>query len=119
MGSSCSVLATLLNSGGSRCACCGTTTQLGCCGRPRLIQGSAYRPYDAGQLQRLDRIVALKDPGLTLQQVQTILDEVGLSQSLEQKTGLRIRVRRQSAHEQRYRSPAGCGQPERHGVSTR
>jgi DNA-binding transcriptional MerR regulator len=45
--------------------------------RPAHVDpGSGYRFYDADQLQRLDRIVALKDLGFTLQQVQTILDEV-------------------------------------------
>jgi DNA-binding transcriptional MerR regulator len=36
---------------------------------------TGYRAYDAGQLSRLNRIVALKDLGFTLEQVRTILDE--------------------------------------------
>ena len=36
---------------------------------------TAYRSYGAGQLARLNRIVALKDLGFTLSQVQSILDE--------------------------------------------
>jgi DNA-binding transcriptional MerR regulator len=36
---------------------------------------TGYRSYDAGQLRRLNRVVALKDLGFTLQQVRTILDE--------------------------------------------
>lgn len=36
---------------------------------------TGYRSYDAGQLARLNRIIALKDLGLTLAQVQVILDE--------------------------------------------
>ncbi len=36
---------------------------------------SGYRFYRADQLHRLNRVVALKDLGFTLQQVQTILDE--------------------------------------------
>lgn len=36
---------------------------------------SGYRFYQAAQLGRLNRIVALKDLGFTLQQVQVILDE--------------------------------------------
>ena len=38
-------------------------------------QVTGYRSYDAGQLSRLNRIVALKDLGFTLQQVQSILDD--------------------------------------------
>src|SRR6476620_2335305 len=42
---------------------------------------TSYRSYDARQLSRLNRIVALKDLGFTLQQVQSILDEkVGLNE---------------------------------------
>jgi DNA-binding transcriptional MerR regulator len=36
---------------------------------------SGYRHYEGAQLARLNRIVALKDLGFTLQQVQVILDE--------------------------------------------
>jgi len=36
---------------------------------------TSYRSYDARQLSRLNRIVALKDLGFTLQQVQSILDD--------------------------------------------
>jgi DNA-binding transcriptional MerR regulator len=36
---------------------------------------SGYRHYAAAQLARLNRIIALKELGLTLQQVQQILDE--------------------------------------------
>lgn len=36
---------------------------------------SGYRMYDAAQLERLNRVVALKDLGFTLQQVQAMLDE--------------------------------------------
>src|SRR5215469_17360946 len=36
---------------------------------------TGYRIYEAGQLSRLNRIVALKSLGFTLQQVATILDE--------------------------------------------
>lgn len=38
-------------------------------------QVTGYRSYDAGQLSRLNRIVALKDLGFTLQQVRSILDD--------------------------------------------
>src|ERR687894_2895146 len=37
---------------------------------------TGYRSYDAEQLSRLNRIVALKELGFTLQQVQTILDDM-------------------------------------------
>jgi len=39
-------------------------------------QVTGYRSYDAEQLSRLNRIVALKDLGFTLQQVQSILDDI-------------------------------------------
>ncbi len=41
----------------------------------RVEPATGYRYYDAAQLSRLNRIIALKDLGFTLQQVQTILDE--------------------------------------------
>jgi DNA-binding transcriptional MerR regulator len=44
--------------------------------RPAAVdQATGYRSYEAQQLARLNRIVALKDLGFTLQQVQTILDD--------------------------------------------
>ena len=36
---------------------------------------TGYRSYQAGQLARLNRVVALKDLGFTLQQVHSILDD--------------------------------------------
>ena len=36
---------------------------------------SGYRRYTADQLRRLNRIIALKDLGFTLEQVRAILDE--------------------------------------------
>jgi len=42
---------------------------------------TGYRSYEAGQLARLNRIVALKELGFTLQQVQSILDDkVGIEE---------------------------------------
>ena len=42
---------------------------------------SAHRHYEAGQLAQLNRIVALKDLGFTLEQVRAMLDEqVGVEQ---------------------------------------
>lgn len=41
----------------------------------RVDPATGYRSYDAAQLSRLNRIVALKDLGLTLDQVGRILDE--------------------------------------------
>jgi DNA-binding transcriptional MerR regulator/effector-binding domain-containing protein len=44
--------------------------------RPAHVdQSSGYRFYRAAQLSRLNRIIALKDLGFTLQQLQAILDE--------------------------------------------
>jgi DNA-binding transcriptional MerR regulator/effector-binding domain-containing protein len=42
---------------------------------------SGYRGYEAAQLSRLNRIVALKDLGFTLEQVRTIIDDkVGIDE---------------------------------------
>src|SRR5262249_58950458 len=44
--------------------------------RPAAVDpATGYRSYEAGQLSRLNRIVALKDLGFTLQQVQTMLTD--------------------------------------------
>jgi DNA-binding transcriptional MerR regulator len=59
--------------------------------RPAHVDpSSGYRLYTAAQLSRLNRIVALKDLGFTLQQVQTILDE---DVSTEELRGM-LRLRR-------------------------
>jgi DNA-binding transcriptional MerR regulator len=59
--------------------------------RPAQVdQSSGYRLYQAAQLSRLNRIVALKDLGFTLQQVQAILDE---DVSTEELRGM-LRLRR-------------------------
>ncbi len=41
----------------------------------RADPSTGYRSYEAGQLSRLNRIVALKELGFSLQQVQSMLDE--------------------------------------------
>lgn len=41
----------------------------------RVDPSSGYRYYTAAQLSRLNRVIALKDLGFTLQQVQTMIDE--------------------------------------------
>jgi DNA-binding transcriptional MerR regulator len=41
----------------------------------RVDPASGYRFYEAGQLARLNRIIALKDLGFTLEQVRAMLDE--------------------------------------------
>jgi DNA-binding transcriptional MerR regulator/effector-binding domain-containing protein len=43
--------------------------------RPARVDPSGYRYYSADQLSRLNRIIALKDLGFTLVQVQAILDD--------------------------------------------
>jgi DNA-binding transcriptional MerR regulator len=59
--------------------------------RPAYVDGmTGYRSYDAGQLSRLNRIVALKELGFTLQQVHSILDE---EVSVEELRGM-LRLRR-------------------------
>jgi DNA-binding transcriptional MerR regulator len=56
----------------------------------QVDQRSGYRSYDASQLSRLNRIVALKDLGFTLQQVRSILDD---AVSVEELYGM-LRLRR-------------------------
>jgi DNA-binding transcriptional MerR regulator len=59
--------------------------------RPAYVdQSSGYRFYEAAQLSRLNRVVALKDLGFTLQEVQRILDE---DVSTEELRGM-LRLRR-------------------------
>jgi DNA-binding transcriptional MerR regulator len=41
----------------------------------RVDRVTGYRWYEAGQLSRLNRIVALKDLGFTLEQVRSVLDD--------------------------------------------
>jgi DNA-binding transcriptional MerR regulator len=54
--------------------------------RPAHVDpATGYRSYAAGQLARLNRIVALKDLGFTLEQVRTMLDE---QVSVEQVRGM-------------------------------
>jgi DNA-binding transcriptional MerR regulator len=47
----------------------------------RVDPFTGYRGYEAGQLSRLNRVVALKDLGFTLEQVASIIDEkVGIDE---------------------------------------
>src|SRR6516165_4352244 len=55
----------------------------------RVDPASGYRFYEAGQLARLNRIIALKDLGFTLDQVRAVLDE---QVSAEQLRGM-LRLR--------------------------
>ncbi|GAB3480005.1 MerR family transcriptional regulator [Amycolatopsis cihanbeyliensis] len=58
--------------------------------RPAQVDPSTgYRSYDATQLSRLNRIVALKELGFTLEQVQSIIDD---AVSAEQLRGM-LRLR--------------------------
>jgi DNA-binding transcriptional MerR regulator len=59
--------------------------------RPAHVDpATGYRSYQAAQLSRLHRIIALKDLGFTLEQVRTILDE---KVSAEELHGM-VRLRR-------------------------
>jgi DNA-binding transcriptional MerR regulator len=59
--------------------------------RPASVDAASnYRFYEAGQLARLNRVIALKELGFTLQQVRTILDE---RVSAEELRGM-LRLRR-------------------------
>jgi DNA-binding transcriptional MerR regulator len=65
--------------------------------RPDRVDGAnGYRLYQAGQLARLNRIIALKDLGFTLQQVRSILDE---QVSAEQLRGM-LKLRQSDLREQ-------------------
>ncbi|WP_035844736.1 MerR family transcriptional regulator [Kitasatospora azatica] len=58
--------------------------------RPAHVDpASGYRYYTAAQLARLNRVIALKDLGLTLQQVQEILDETVTTEELRAMLRLR------------------------------
>ena len=57
---------------------------------------SGYRFYRADQLRRLNRVIALKDLGFTLQQVQSILDD---QVTVEQLRGM-LRLRRAQLEDQ-------------------
>ena len=72
---SCSVSETSPRWAGCRSGCCVTTTPSDCCGRPGSIRRPATATTRADQLSRLNRIIALKDLGFTLDQVPPILDE--------------------------------------------
>ncbi|MBT0769918.1 MerR family transcriptional regulator [Kineosporia sp. J2-2] len=77
--------------------------------RPAAVDpATGYRSYEAGQLSRLNRIVALKELGLTLEQVRSILDErVGTGEL----RGM-LRLRRSELEEQLRRDTARLGQVE-------
>ncbi|MEU6663107.1 MerR family transcriptional regulator [Streptomyces sp. NPDC046821] len=58
--------------------------------RPAHVDpASGYRYYTAAQLARLNRVIALKDLGFTLQQVQEILDEQVTTEELRAMLRLR------------------------------
>lgn len=61
----------------------------------RVDPVSGYRFYEAGQLSRLNRVIALKDLGFSLEQVGSILDE---QVSAEQLRGM-LRLRRAELEE--------------------
>lgn len=62
----------------------------------RIDAASGYRYYAVGQLTRLDRLLALKDLGFTLDRVRTILDDEVSSEELR---GM-LRLRRAELAEQ-------------------
>ncbi|WP_406862692.1 MerR family transcriptional regulator [Streptomyces sp. HUAS MG47] len=55
----------------------------------RVDPHSGYRYYEAGQLARLNRVIALKDLGFTLEQVAVILDEQVAAEELRGMLRLR------------------------------
>ena len=77
--------------------------------RPAHVDpSSGYRFYKAAQLSRLNRIVALKDLGFTLQQVQAILDE---DVSTEELRGM-LRLRRAELEAALAATASGLAQVE-------
>jgi DNA-binding transcriptional MerR regulator len=77
--------------------------------RPAHVdESSGYRYYKAAQLSRLNRIVALKDLGFTLQQVQMILDE---DVSAEELRGM-LRLRRAELEAALAATASGLAQVE-------
>lgn len=71
-------------------------------------QVTGYRSYEAQQLSRLNRIVALKDLGFSLQHVQSILDE---KVSVEELRGM-LRLRRAELQSQIVTDTARLAQVE-------
>jgi DNA-binding transcriptional MerR regulator len=77
--------------------------------RPACVdQVTGYRSYEAQQLSRLNRIVALKDLGFTLQQVQSILDD---EVSVEELRGM-LRLRQAELQSQIATDTAHLAQVE-------
>src|SRR5690606_16723513 len=74
----------------------------------RVDPVSGYRFYEAAQLSRLNRIIALKDLGFTLNQVGSILDE---QVSTEELRGM-LRLRRAELEEDRAAAEARLAQVE-------
>jgi DNA-binding transcriptional MerR regulator/effector-binding domain-containing protein len=74
----------------------------------RVDRVSGYRFYEAVQLSRLNRVVALKGLGFTLQQVQAILDE---DVSTEELRGM-LRLRRAELEAALAEAAAGLVQVE-------
>jgi DNA-binding transcriptional MerR regulator len=68
----------------------------------RVDEATGYRYYEAGQLARLNRLIALKDLGFTLQRVGGILDEQVSAEELRgmlklRHTDLRAQIEADSA----------------------
>lgn len=62
--------------------------------RPVAVDArSGYRYYTADQLRRLNRVIALKDLGLTLAQVQLVLDDVLDAADTTRLTRIEARLR--------------------------
>ena len=76
----------------------------------RVDPASGYRFYAASQLARLNRIVALKDLGFTLEQVRTMLDEQVSAGQL--RVMLRLRQAELQAQIAADDIPAGAGRGE-------
>jgi DNA-binding transcriptional MerR regulator len=77
----------------------------------RVDAASGYRYYDAAQLARLNRVVALKDLGLRLDAIRSILDE---QVSVEQLRGM-LRCAGQSWKASAGGFAARAGEPGRLG----
>ena len=72
---SCSASGSSRGMAGSRSGCSGTTTRSACSGPPASIRPADTASTGASQLAELNHVIALKELGFTLQQVQSILAE--------------------------------------------
>jgi DNA-binding transcriptional MerR regulator len=91
--------------------------QLGLLRPARIDSATNYRYYSADQLPRLNRILALRDLGFTLEQIAPLLDDVPAEQIRGMLKLKQAELEQQMHHEQQRleRIAARLGQIEREG----